>query len=116
MKSGPLRHGLQLLKPEITEDAYGQQIETHVLVTTVAAEIASVSMNNMAYARELLAAGELASFDIRQVTTRFRRDVQMTWKVKPLGGRYAEQEMPVRAVREGNRPDMIVLFVMVPRG
>lgn len=116
MKSGPLRHGLQLLKPEITEDAYGQQIETFVPVATVVGEVASVSMNNMAYARELIAGGAEGSFDIRQITLRYRRDVTMRWKVKPLGGRYAGQEMAVKAVREGNKPTVMVLFVQVPNG
>lgn len=116
MKSGPLRHGVQLLKPTLAEDAYGQQIETFVPVATVAAEVASVSTNNMVHARELIASGAEASFDIRQVTLRYRRDVTMGWKVKPLGGRYAGQELPVKAVREGNKPTMLVLFVMVPRG
>ena len=116
MKSGPLRHGVQLLKPTLAEDAYGQQIETFVPVATVASEIASPSVNNMAYARELVSGGEAASFDIRQVTIRYRRDVTMRWKAKPLGGRYAGQEMEIRAVREGNKPTMLVLFVVVPRG
>lgn len=116
MRSGPLRHGIELLKPTITEDAYGQQIETFVKVATVAAEVASVSMNNMAYARELIAGGADASFDIRQITMRYRRDVNMGWKAKPLGGRYAGQEMPIKAVREGNKPTVLVLFVQVVNG
>jgi head-tail adaptor len=85
-------------------------------VTTIASEIASVSLNNMAYAREMISGGAEASFDIRQVTMRYRRDVQMDWKVKPLGGRYADQEIDVKAVREGNKPTVMVLFVMVPHG
>lgn len=116
MKSGPLRHGVQLLKPTLAEDSYGQQIETFVPVATVVAEVASPSLNNMAYARELVAGGEDASMDIRQVTMRYRRDVTMRWKVKAMGGRYAGMEMSVKAVREGNKPSMMVLFVQVPNG
>ena len=116
MKSGPLRHGVQLLKPTLAEDAYGQQIETFVPVATVAAEVASVSTNNMVHARELIAGGVDASFDIRQITMRYRRDVNMGWVAKPLGGRYAGQELPVKAVREGNKPTMMVLFVQVLNG
>lgn len=116
MKSGPLRHGIELLKPTITEDAYGQQVEGFAVVATVAAQIESVSVSNMAYARELIAGGAEGSFDIRQITLRYRRDVTMRWKVKPLGGRYSGQEMPVKAVREGNKPTMMVLFVQAPNG
>jgi len=116
MKSGPLRHRIALLKPTVTEDSYGQQVKSWVKVTEVAAEDASPSQNNMAYARELVAGGAEVSLSIRQMTIRYRRDITEDWRVQPLGGRNAGKEMAIKAIREGNKPGHLVLFAQVLNG
>ena len=116
MKSGPLRHPLELLKPKITEDAYGQQVKTYSTVTTVACEDASPNQSNMAYARELVAGGAEVSLSVRQITIRFRRDITEEWRVKRLGGRNSGKEMEIKAIREGNKPGHLVLFAQVVNG
>lgn len=116
MKSGPLRHRLALLKPVITEDAYGQQVATFQKVTEVAAEDASPNQTNMAYARELVAGGAEVSLSVRQITIRYRRDITEDWRVMRLGGRNAGKEMAIKAIREGNKPGHLVLFAQVLNG
>lgn len=116
MKTGPLRHRLALYRPEITEDAYGQQIRSFVKVTEVAAEDASPNQTNMGYARELVAGGAEVSLSVRQITIRYRRDITEEWQVSPLGGRNAGKMMEIKAIREGNKPGALVLFAQVING
>lgn len=116
MRSGPLRHRLALYQPTITEDAYGQQVEGFSKVTEVAAEDASPSQTNMAYARELVAGGADVSLSVRQITIRYRRDITERWQVERLGGRYAGKRMEIKAIREGNKPGHLVLFAQVLNG
>lgn len=116
MRSGPLRHGVALLRPVITEDDYGQQVRSFEQVAVVAAEDASPSQTNMAYARELVAGGAEVSLSVRQITIRYRRDITEEWRVKRLGGRNAGKEMEIKAIREGNKPGHLVLFAQVVNG
>ena len=116
MKSGSLRHRLALYQPQITEDAYGQQVKTFTKVAEVACEDASPGQNNMAYARELVAGGAEVSLSVRQITFRFRRDITEEWRVMRLGGRNAGKEMEIKAIREGNKPGHLVLFAQVING
>ena len=116
MRAGPLRHSLALLRPVFTEDAYGQQVKSFVKVTDVAAEDASPSQTNMAYARELVAGGTEVSLSVRQITIRFRRDITEEWRVARAGGRNAGKEMEIKAIRESNRPGHLVLFAQVVNG
>lgn len=116
MRSGPLRHKLALLKPVLTEDAYGQQVKTFVKVTDVAAEDSSPNQTNMAYARETVGGGVQLSLSMRQITIRYRRDVDETWRCMRMGGRNAGKEMAIKAIREANKPGHLVLFAQVVNG
>lgn len=116
MRAGPFRHRLALLRPQISEDAYGQQVRTFVKVAEVAAEDASPSQGSMVYARELVAGGAEVSLSVRQITIRFRRDVTEEWRVVRMGGRNAGKEMEIKAIREANRPGHLVLFAQVVNG
>lgn len=116
MKTGPLRHRLALYRPQLTEDAYGQQVRSFVKVTEVACEDASPGQNNMAYARELVAGGAEVSLSVRQITIRYRRDITEEWQVARIGGRNAGKMMEIKAIREGNKPGALVLFAQVLNG
>lgn len=116
MKTGTLRHRLALYRPQLSEDAYGQQVRTFVKVAEVACEDASPSQTNMAYARELVAGGARVSLSMRQITIRYRRDLTEEWQVSRLGGRNAGKMMEIKAIREGNKPGALVLFAEVING
>lgn len=76
IKAGDLRHKIQLLRPETTLGEHNRRSTEWITVASVYADKDDVS------GREFYSAHAVNAEDIVTFTIRYRRDIDVTWRVK----------------------------------